>query len=50
VICARENRKGAILAAFPVRLENSRRQEAATALDEIFKIARLRLGDAIWEE
>ena len=50
VICARENRKDAILAAFPRRMENSREQEVAAALAEIDKIARLRLNDAIWEE
>jgi OHCU decarboxylase len=49
VICARENRKDAILAAFPKRLANSREQEIATALAEIDKIARLRMNDAIWE-
>lgn len=49
VICARENKKGAILAAFPVRLQNSREQEISAALAEIAKIARLRLFDAITE-
>jgi OHCU decarboxylase len=49
VICARENRKDAILAAFPKRINNSREQEIATALGEIDKIARLRMDDAIWE-
>ena len=49
VICARENRKDAILEAMPPRLANSRDAELATALAEIFKIARLRLADAIWE-
>ncbi|MGB7156846.1 MAG: 2-oxo-4-hydroxy-4-carboxy-5-ureidoimidazoline decarboxylase [Tepidisphaeraceae bacterium] len=49
VICARENRKGAILAAFPVRLKNNPGQEMDTALTEIAKIARLRLIDAIEE-
>src|SRR5690606_39037515 len=49
VICARENRKDAILAAFPVRLAHSREQEIATALAEIGKIAWLRLADAVWE-
>jgi 2-oxo-4-hydroxy-4-carboxy-5-ureidoimidazoline decarboxylase len=47
VICARENKKEAILAAFPKRLENSRNEEIATALREIFKIADLRLRDLI---
>lgn len=49
VICARENKKEAILAAFPVRLQNSPEQELATALIEIGKIARLRLWDAVQE-
>ena len=49
VICARENRKEAILAAFPRRLANAREQEVAAALEEIYKIARLRLADAVWE-
>ncbi len=47
VICARLNKKEAILAAFPLRLKNSAAQERATALDEIFKIAQLRLSDLI---
>src|SRR2546430_1816369 len=47
VICARENKKDAILAAFPVRLQNSREQEIDAALTEIAKIARLRLLDAV---
>ncbi|HEX8913152.1 MAG TPA: 2-oxo-4-hydroxy-4-carboxy-5-ureidoimidazoline decarboxylase [Humisphaera sp.] len=50
VICARENRKEAILAAFPRRLQNGPEQEVATALGEIYKIARLRLADAVWQE
>jgi 2-oxo-4-hydroxy-4-carboxy-5-ureidoimidazoline decarboxylase len=49
VICARENKKAAILAAFPVRLNNTRGQETQTALGEIAKIARLRLLDAVSE-
>lgn len=49
VICARENRKEAILAAFPARLKNSREDEIKTALAEIEKIAVLRLKDAIAE-
>lgn len=47
VICARENKKDAILAAFPMRLANDASQEIATALGEIAKIARLRLNDLI---
>jgi 2-oxo-4-hydroxy-4-carboxy-5-ureidoimidazoline decarboxylase len=49
VICARENRKEAILAAFPERLAHSRGEEVAAALAEIAKIARLRLRDAVTE-
>jgi 2-oxo-4-hydroxy-4-carboxy-5-ureidoimidazoline decarboxylase len=47
VICARENKKEAILAAFPQRLKNSRQAEIETALREIFKIAELRLQDLV---
>jgi 2-oxo-4-hydroxy-4-carboxy--5-ureidoimidazoline (OHCU) decarboxylase len=45
VICARLNNKEAILNGFKVRLQNSREQEIRTALDEIGKIAALRLKD-----
>ncbi|PWU13998.1 MAG: OHCU decarboxylase [Verrucomicrobia bacterium] len=45
VICARLNKKEAILEAFPRRLANSRRAEIKTALEEIGKIAWLRLKD-----
>jgi OHCU decarboxylase len=47
VICARENKKEAILAAFPARLNHHREQEIAAALAEIAQIARLRLLDAV---
>lgn len=47
VICARLNRKEAIQAAFPRRLENSAAEERATALREIEQIARLRLEDLL---
>src|SRR3954453_14825682 len=47
VICARLNKKKAILDAFPIRLQNSREQEIETALREIFKIADLRLKDLV---
>ena len=47
VICARHNRKEAILNGFRARLPNSRQQEVQTALQEIFKIAELRLNDLI---
>jgi 2-oxo-4-hydroxy-4-carboxy-5-ureidoimidazoline decarboxylase len=50
VICARENKKDAILMAFPARLNNTREQEITTALGEIAKIARLRLFDAVNED
>jgi OHCU decarboxylase len=45
VICARLNKKDAILAGFEQRLPHSREQEIQTALEEIFKIAGLRLRD-----
>lgn len=47
IICARLNKKEAILAGFDRRLKNSREQEIKTALEEIFKIAELRLQDLI---
>jgi 2-oxo-4-hydroxy-4-carboxy-5-ureidoimidazoline decarboxylase len=47
VICARENKKDAILAAFPRRLANDRATEIRTALGEIGQIAWLRLNDAV---
>lgn len=47
VICARENKKDAILAAFPKRLQHSPEEEIETALREIGKIAELRLRDLI---
>jgi 2-oxo-4-hydroxy-4-carboxy-5-ureidoimidazoline decarboxylase len=49
VICARLNKKEAIAQAFPVRLRNSREQEIEIALEEISKIAGLRLEDLIGE-
>ena len=47
VICARLNKKEAILNGFKVRLKKSREQEIKTALEEIGKIAYLRLQDII---
>jgi 2-oxo-4-hydroxy-4-carboxy-5-ureidoimidazoline decarboxylase len=47
VICARQNKKGAILEAFPIRLQNSRAQEIETALQEICQIAQLRLEELV---
>jgi 2-oxo-4-hydroxy-4-carboxy-5-ureidoimidazoline decarboxylase len=49
VICARLNRKEAMLAGFEIRLKNSREQEIQTALAEIAKIAWLRLRDIVSE-
>jgi 2-oxo-4-hydroxy-4-carboxy-5-ureidoimidazoline decarboxylase len=47
IICARLNKKQAILDALPIRLQNSKEQEMETALREIFKIAELRLRDLV---
>jgi OHCU decarboxylase len=47
VICARQNKKAAILAGFERRLQNSRDTEIKTALEEIYKIGELRLRDLI---
>lgn len=47
VICARLNKKEAILKGFETRLKNNRQQEIKTALDEIGKIVKLRLLDLI---
>lgn len=45
VICARENTKESILAAFRSRRDNPRGQEIETAVGEVLKILRLRLTD-----
>ena len=45
VICAKLNKKEAILAGFKQRLKHSRAREIKTALEEIFKIAELRLRE-----
>ena len=50
VICARLNKKEAILAGFAARLQNTPEQEIKTALEEIAKIAKLRLQDIIKEK
>ena len=47
VICARRNRKEAMLRAFPERLTHTREAEMATALDQIFQIASFRLDDLL---
>ncbi len=49
VICARENKKDAILAGFSTRLEHTREQEIAVALAEVAKICWLRLCDTVAE-
>lgn len=49
VICARANKKESILAGFAARMENSRRQEIATALGEVAKICAFRLHDLVSE-
>ncbi|MFN2508720.1 MAG: 2-oxo-4-hydroxy-4-carboxy-5-ureidoimidazoline decarboxylase [Chthoniobacterales bacterium] len=49
VICARLNKKQAILDAFPKRLRNSPAEEMETALKEVFEIAKLRLCDIVSE-
>jgi 2-oxo-4-hydroxy-4-carboxy-5-ureidoimidazoline decarboxylase len=49
IICARLNKKEAILEAFPRRLANDAATEASAALEEIHKIAALRLHDILWE-
>jgi len=50
VICARLNAKDAILSAMRARAGNTPEEELSTALDEIAKIARLRLNEAIAKE
>lgn len=50
VICARLNAKEAILSAMRARLGNTPEAELSTALEEIAKIARLRLNEAIAKE
>lgn len=47
VVCAREHTKQTILEAMERRLRNDRPSEIATAIDEIGKIARLRLADIV---
>jgi OHCU decarboxylase len=50
VICARENKKAAILAGFRERLNHGRAEEIATALREIGKIAHYRLSDLVQDD
>ena len=47
VICARLNKKEAILEGFRIRLDHTREEEIKSALEEIGKIAYLRLRDLI---
>jgi 2-oxo-4-hydroxy-4-carboxy-5-ureidoimidazoline decarboxylase len=47
IICARMNKKEAIIKGFETRLKNTREQEIKTALEEISKIARFRLEDLV---
>ncbi len=47
VICARLNKKETIVNGFRVRLEHSRAEEIKTSLEEIGKIAWLRLKDLV---
>lgn len=47
VICARLNKKEAILNGFRTRMSHSRAEEIKAALEEIFKIAELRLSDVV---
>lgn len=47
VICAREHDKASIFSELERRARNERATEIAAALEEIAKIARLRLADAI---
>jgi len=47
VICAREHDTASILAALESRTRNDRSEEIQAALEEIAKIARLRLADVV---
>ena len=47
VICARQNRKDAILGTLRARLSNTREQEVANAIAQIGEIARLRIADMV---
>jgi 2-oxo-4-hydroxy-4-carboxy-5-ureidoimidazoline decarboxylase len=49
IICARLNKREAIFEGLARRLQNSRDQEIRAALEEIFKIAGLRLRDLMME-
>ena len=47
VICARLNRRDAILGTLRARLHNTREQEIANAIAQIGEIARLRVADLV---
>ena len=47
VICARRNKKEAMLAGFERRLKHSPEQEIEAALAEVFKVAELRIHDLL---
>ena len=47
MICARLNRKDAILGTLAARLHNTREQEIANAIAQIGEIARLRIADLV---
>ena len=47
VICARQNRRDAILGTLRARLSNTREQEIANAIAQIGEIARLRIADLV---
>jgi len=47
VICARLNRRDAILGTLRARLANTREQEVANAIAQIGEIARLRVADLV---
>ena len=49
VICARQNKKDAILQGLEVRLENTAENEAVTGVNEVKKICQLRLLDIVDE-
>ncbi|MGZ3716533.1 MAG: 2-oxo-4-hydroxy-4-carboxy-5-ureidoimidazoline decarboxylase [Ktedonobacterales bacterium] len=50
VICARENKKEAILAGFRTRLGHNRDEEIALALEEVAKICALRLHALVTDD
>ncbi len=47
IICVREHSRESILTSFEARMAHDQAEERATALNEIRKIARLRLFDAV---